>query len=379
MSYICWRYPDGSDSSLHGDLLSVSRTSADATLVSLLHSSDIVVPSAAEYRTPSFLTPITDSTNKVHMNAILSSFTTVNSVHSAATQTEIFSSTCRDCATLSLTTTRWSDVSTQLYSKHQSSNKAVLKSRKSSVDIQSHITDLQLRSVFHKESTSLKESSSHSWTESSNISTNNSTKIFPTKTVNITDDDFESVIFASSIENVTPREYMTSSLVAETISSSSSVSFYKTSRSSVLFYKTLLVTQTLTSSYKDRLPSQSFQFGSSLSYIQISKTVGDLSNVRQTLSTLKTRCVEMCSSVYNHYTTNTAMYTENVNISEMIKDLTIDNKRTGKMLRRVSSAYDSRSSSKAMGIGAMLVISTIFVCIVAMDLPRLVAFFKNRR
>ena len=65
-------------------------------------------------------------------------------------------------------------------------------------------------------------------------------------------------------------------------------------------------------------------------------------------------------------------------ISDIINSLSIDHKKTGKMLRKRNSAYDSRRSSQAMGIGAVMIIATIFACIVAMDIPRVIVFFKER-
>ena len=65
-------------------------------------------------------------------------------------------------------------------------------------------------------------------------------------------------------------------------------------------------------------------------------------------------------------------------ISDIINSLSIDHKKTGKMLRKRNSAYDSRRSSQAMGIGAVMIIATIFACIVAMDVPRVIVFFKER-
>ena len=92
--------------------------------------------------------------------------------------------------------------------------------------------------------------------------------------------------------------------------------------------------------------------------------------------------IACCSSVYkscgNLSTIHVYVSDMAQSISDIIKSLTIDHRKTGKMLRKRNSAYDSRRSSQAMGIGAVMIIATIFACIVAMDVPRVIVFFKER-
>lgn len=83
-----------------------------------------------------------------------------------------------------------------------------------------------------------------------------------------------------------------------------------------------------------------------------------------------------CSSVTHHCIYNITDNTFNRNISPPINQLKIDDKMTSRHIRRLSSAPDSRQSSKAMGIGAVLIIGTIVLCIVSMDVPRVIIFFK---
>ena len=92
--------------------------------------------------------------------------------------------------------------------------------------------------------------------------------------------------------------------------------------------------------------------------------------------------IACCSSVYkscgNLSTIHVYVSDMAQSISDIINSLSIDHKKTGKMLRKRNSAYDSRRSSQAMGIGAVMIIATIFACIVAMDIPRVIVYFKER-
>ena len=92
--------------------------------------------------------------------------------------------------------------------------------------------------------------------------------------------------------------------------------------------------------------------------------------------------IACCSSVYKSCGNLSTMhvYVSDMaqSISDIINSLSIDHKKTGKMLRKRNSAFDSRRSSRAMGIGAVMIIATIFACIVAMDIPRVIVFFKER-
>ena len=92
--------------------------------------------------------------------------------------------------------------------------------------------------------------------------------------------------------------------------------------------------------------------------------------------------IACCSSVYkscgNLSTIHVYVSDMAQSISDIINSLSIDHKKTGKMLRKRNSAYDSRRSSQAMGIGAVMIIATIFACIVAMDVPRVIVFLKER-
>ena len=87
---------------------------------------------------------------------------------------------------------------------------------------------------------------------------------------------------------------------------------------------------------------------------------------------------EMCCAHYNLYCHNITKNPEQ-NLSHIIHELKVDKRTTSKHLRRLSSASDTRRSSKAMGIGAMLIICSIIACIVAMDIPHVVTFLKNPR
>ena len=100
-------------------------------------------------------------------------------------------------------------------------------------------------------------------------------------------------------------------------------------------------------------------------------------NVSQTIhNILASNCTRICCANYNFYCHNNTK--ENgQNLSRIIHDMEVNKRTTSRHLRRLSSARDQRTSSKTMGIVAMLIIGTIFACIVVMDIPIVVTYLKN--
>ena len=93
-------------------------------------------------------------------------------------------------------------------------------------------------------------------------------------------------------------------------------------------------------------------------------------------NTLASNCTQICCASYKFYCHNT-IKENGKNLSHIIHEMEVNKRTTSRHLRRLSSAKDYRTSSKTMGIVAMLIIGTIFACVVAMDIPILVSYIKN--
>ena len=87
-------------------------------------------------------------------------------------------------------------------------------------------------------------------------------------------------------------------------------------------------------------------------------------------------CTQLCCTNYHLFCHKDKMVHKQ-NTTKIFHEMNIDKTTTGKHIRRLSSASDSRTSSKAMGIGAMLIIGSIVAFVVAMDVPIVVNYIRG--
>ena len=87
-------------------------------------------------------------------------------------------------------------------------------------------------------------------------------------------------------------------------------------------------------------------------------------------------CTQLCCTNYHLFCHKDKMVHKQ-NTTKIFHDMNIDKTTTGRHTRHLSSATDHRTSSKAMGIGAMLIIGSIVAFVVAMDVPIVVNYIRG--
>lgn len=110
-----------------------------------------------------------------------------------------------------------------------------------------------------------------------------------------------------------------------------------------------------------------------------STTAIEGSIIQESLSSSEMMCYRFCLSQNPSEVDKTNLNTPKPHTDEIkfLNDsLKINVKETSKAIRKLTSAWDSRKSSKTIGAFAIAIISAVLLCVMLMDLPLLIKHYK---